>query len=156
MTTLGLEGVGVTVQFGSSGFVADVISIALSERAREAIETTHLGTQKAKTYKPGQRPDLGTIGLIFDAQPGEVNLLQSGVETLTITYPDDPDDPTRLVVQGFAIAQGGHEMRVDQRMVTKITFRLTAIGDGGIPVGALLDESGDALLDESGAAILEE
>lgn len=122
MTTVALEGTGTTIAFTGSGFVADLISLTLSERAREVLETTHLKTSKAKTYKPGERVDLGTMEAVFDHNPAEVMLvgLQPGPIVIGL-----PDGAGSITLSGFVSQQGSQEMKMDQRLVTKVLIVLT-------------------------------
>lgn len=130
MTTIALEGTGATIQFMGSCFTADLISLVISDRARESIETTHLGTIAAKTYRPAELVDLGTIRAVFDHNPDEVNLVGRPVEQVVIRYPDTPErsfDP--LVVTGAVIRQGGQRMWIDERMVTAVTIQIMPLTD---------------------------
>ena len=125
-TTLALEGSGATIQFLGCGFSSDLLGLVLSDKAREAIETTHLGTAVAKTYRPGETQDLGTIEAVFDHAPDAVNLVGRPPEQIVIRYPDTElmqYDP--IVLWGFAVQQGGEKMWPDNRMVTGVTIKLS-------------------------------
>lgn len=125
-TTLALEGSGATIQFLGCGFSSDLLGLVLSDKAREAIETSHLGTVGAKTYKPGETQDLGTIEAVFDHAPDAVNLVGLPPGQIVIRYPDtDTMQYDPIVVWGFAVQQGGEKMWPDNRMVTAVTIRLS-------------------------------
>lgn len=125
MTFLALEGTGATIQFMGSDFTSDLINLVLSERAREHIETTHLGTKVAKTFRPGELVDLGTVRATFDHKPGEVLLVGAPAQQIVIKYPSTASrsfDP--LVLYGAVVAQGGQRLWIDNRIVTAVTIRL--------------------------------
>jgi hypothetical protein len=124
--TLALEGLGAKIRFNASGFESDLIALTLSPKARATIDTTHLGTEVAKTKRPGQTQDLGTIEAVFDHDPAAVSLVGRPAEQVIITYPENLGhefDP--IVLWAFATEQGGERMFPDGRMVTAITLSLS-------------------------------
>lgn len=127
MPTIALEGTGASISFASSTFTADLISLTLPERAREVIDTTHLGTLVSKTFKPAKLQNPGTISAEFDHNPEAQNLVGNPIEQITINYPlqSGQTTPTRLVFQGFVSQMGGEEMKVDSRMTTKVTIQVS-------------------------------
>ena len=127
MATIALEGVGATIAFGTTTtFVADLVSLTLPEQSREALETTHLGSLVAKSFKPGKLKNVGTISAEFDHAPEGVALISGPVETITITYPllGVQTVGTKLVFSGFVTAEGGAEFRVDTLMRSKVTIQV--------------------------------
>lgn len=126
MPAVYLDGTGTTVSFSPSSVSAPLISLELDERARKAIESTHLATVLAKTYRPGQLIDYGTATLLMDCDPDDARLLQLPPQAMTITYPAQPGRPEGLSVTlvCVAISQGAEEMRTDGRVVTRIVFKL--------------------------------
>lgn len=128
MDTIALEGVGVRVQFQTSGLEADILAITVSDRARAIIDSTHLGTVDAKTFKVGDLIDLGTVDLMIDHDPRDVNLAGLPPEQISIRYPDDLGlEP--LVLYGFVESMGGERLFPDDRLVTSATVRLTVALD---------------------------
>ncbi len=127
MTTYALEGTGASIGFGTSTFVSDLLSLTLPEKAREVIETTHLGTSGAKTYKPAKLKNVGNIECEFDHNPAADDLTDNVVETITINYPllSGQSVAAKLVFSGFVIKQGGEEFKTDQRMTTKVSIQVT-------------------------------
>jgi hypothetical protein len=124
--TLALEGLGAKIRFNASGFESDLIALTLSSKARATIDTTHLGTEAAKTKRPGQTQDLGTIEAVFDHDPAAVSLVGRPAEQVIITYPEDLGhefDP--IVLWAFATEQGGERMFPDGRMVTAVVLSLS-------------------------------
>lgn len=126
MATIALEGTGASIQFGSSAFSSDLISLTLPEISREAIDTTHLGTTAAKTAKPAKLRAVGEVSAEFDHNPAAIDLTNRDPEQITISYPllAGQTTPTKLVFNGFVTQQGGEEMKIDQRMVTKVTIKV--------------------------------
>lgn len=126
MSTIALEGTGASIQFGSSAFSSDLISLTLPEITREAIDTTHLGTVSAKSSKPAKLRNVGEIQAEFDHDPAAIDLTKRDAEQITINYPllSGQVTPTKLVFNGFVTSQGGEEMKVDQRMSTKATIKV--------------------------------
>jgi hypothetical protein len=127
MPTYALEGTGASIAFGSSTFTSDLISLTLPEKAREMLDTTHLGTLVAKTYKPAKLKNVGTISCEFDHNPQADDLVDNAIETITIRYPllSGQSSPTILTFQGFVTQQGGEEFKVDAKMTTKVTIQVS-------------------------------
>ena len=140
MATIALEGTGATIQFATSGFAADLITLTLPEYTRETIDTTHLGTTGAKTSKPAKLHMVGDIAATFDHDPAEVNMVKEDPETITITYPllAGQSVGKKLSFSGYVTSQGGEEMTVDQRMITSITIKPagTVTETPAVPVGS--------------------
>jgi hypothetical protein len=134
VNTLALEGLGVKIRFSASGFEADLIALTLPEVGREAIDTTHLGTESAKTKKPGETRDLGTVQAVFDYDPAAVSLVGRPPEQVVVTYPDDLGrefDP--IILWASATEQGGERMFPDGRMVTSVTLSLSVADPPPLP-----------------------
>lgn len=128
MPTIALEGVGATIAFGTSDFTADLVSLTLPEKTREALETTHLGTEDAKTFKPAVLKNVGTITAVFDHDPDDFGtLIDSPPEQVTITYPVLPGQSvgTKLVFTAFASSEGGEELAVDTLARTNVTLQIS-------------------------------
>jgi hypothetical protein len=128
MPTVALEGTGARIAFAMSSFTSDLISLQLPERAREAIETTHLGSLVTKTFKPGVLIDPGQVTAEFDHNPAAAKLIKGAAEVITITYPKQDGQTTAatLAFTAFCVSEGGEEFTVGSRMTTKITFQVTS------------------------------
>lgn len=126
MATYALEGTGTTIGFGTSNFTSDLISLTLPEVQRAEIETTHLGTTVAKTFKPATLQEVGSFECEFDHNPAAVDLTQAAAETITVTYPllSGQTTPAKITFSGFVTKQGGEEAKVDARMTTKVSIRV--------------------------------
>lgn len=127
MPTYALEGTGATISFATSVFTSDLISLTLNEAAREALETTHLGTLVSKTFKPGKLVNVGTISAEFDFNPAANSLISNPAETITITYPLETGQATaaRVTFSGFVTGEGGVELKVDALMRIKVTIQIS-------------------------------
>lgn len=128
MTTIALEGTGTSIWFSRTGFRADLISLQLPERTREAIETTHLASTKTKSFKPGILVDPGQVTVEFDHNPAAVKLINAAPEWITIVYPLVPGQrtSTRIGFNAFCVSEGGEEFTVGSRLTTKMTFQVTS------------------------------
>jgi hypothetical protein len=128
MPTVALEGTGARIAFETSNFTSDLITLQLPERAREAIETTHLGSLITKTFKPGVLIDPGQVTAEFAHNPAAVRLIKAAPERITIHYPLEPGQsaPAALAFTGFCTSEGGEEFTVGSRMTTKLTFQVTS------------------------------
>lgn len=128
MPTIALEGTGATVTFATTSFTSDLISLTLPERARDAIDTSHLGSTIVKTAKPGKLVDPGEVSMEFDHNPAAVKLIKNAAETITIAYPLQTGELTAatLAFTGFATSEGGENFTIGERITTKLTFKVTS------------------------------
>ena len=128
MPTIALDGSGTRIGFSRSGFTADLITLQLPERTREAMDTTHLGSRVTKTFKPGTLIDPGQVTAEFDHNPATARLINAEPELIIITYPPQPNQTTaaRLAFIGFCVSEGGEEFSVGSRLTTKMTFQVTS------------------------------
>lgn len=120
MTTVALEGTGARIVFADSHISADLISLTIDERAREIIETTHLGTPKAKTYTPAKDLTRGKVVAVFDHVPESAILTGRPPQMVRIEYPATNGETATFSFPAAATRQGKEEMRFDQRMVTEV------------------------------------
>ena len=85
-------GTGATIAFGTSTYSASVEEISWDGAyERSVIETTHLGTTTARTFKPGDLYDPGTLTVTYQFDPDSVSAsapFTGAVETVTITFPN--------------------------------------------------------------------
>lgn len=88
------SGVGTTIVFGTSGFTAELTEVRWSGIARQALETTHMGTAAAgankfgnKTFIPAKLSDPGMLAMTvhFNAQTNPP--IDAVAETITVTFP---------------------------------------------------------------------
>lgn len=127
MPTIALEGTGARIAFADL-YEADLLNLTLPERAKDAIGTTHLGSQITTTANDGRLLDPGQVTVEFDHVPGAPVLLKRPPELVTITYPLRPDrvTPDRLRFTAFATNEGAAEFQVGARLARKVTLTLTS------------------------------
>lgn len=126
MATIALEGTGATIAFGSSSYVADLISLTMPEEAVEDLDTTHLGTTVAKTSKPGALLDPGEVSLVYDHNPALASPLRT-VQTFTVSYPLQTGEttPAKRTFSGYVKSIGGEEFTVDNLIRTNVTIKVS-------------------------------
>lgn len=91
-------GTGLSINFGTSGFDANITSVSADGLTRESIDTTHLGTTTARTFMPSDLIDAGTLTLEIQFDPTDSVPVKQAAETITITFPDG----TTWAFSGFA------------------------------------------------------
>ena len=126
---MALEGSGATITFGTSGGTYNCTSIQGSGIAREALETTHLGTTGGyKTYIPAAKQDPGEINITFRYDPN-VQPPIAAAETITITYPV----PTGMNVgateasSGFVSSWEAPNLELDSIADATMTIKRTGV-----------------------------
>lgn len=130
MTAITLEGTGARIAFASSGFSSDLIALERGARQRIALETTHLATTGAKTYKPGKVVDAEEITAYFDHDPNADYLVSRRPQQVTLEVLLDDGTYSPITMTCFITTQGAEEMKIDQRMVTKLTMLRITNDDG--------------------------
>lgn len=101
-------GTGATLTF-ESGLFATIDSVEWSGATRGFGETTHLGTTTARTFKPGDLYDPGSLTVSMrwsKDQPFLTKLIEtdlSGADsTMTITFPTQTGESTPTTLAGKA------------------------------------------------------
>ena len=106
-----LTGNGATLTFGTSGFTANIYSIAGAGFTRDALETTHLGTTAFKEYVPDALVEPGEFEIEFEWNPQFSTFppISTAAETITVTYPLPAGSTTNgtLAGTGFLNASTG-------------------------------------------------
>jgi hypothetical protein len=127
MPTIALEGTGARIAFAEL-YEADLITLTLPERAKNAIGTTHLGSHITTTANDGRLVDPGQVTVEFDHVPGAPVLLKRPPGQVTITYPLRPGlvTPDRLRFNAFATSEGAAEFQVGARLAKKVTLTVTS------------------------------
>ena len=114
-------GTGVTIAFGTSAFVANVMSISHGGIQRPSVDTTHLGTTTARTFMPGDLYDGGeiTLNIQWDPAAAVKPPIGGAVETITIDF----GTPT-VSFSGFATGYG-YDVPLEELMTSEITIKVT-------------------------------
>jgi hypothetical protein len=118
MTTIALEGQGVTVAFGTTAFTSEVKSITFPEQAREAFEVFGLH-DTIKRRKRSRIKSLGEFQMVFDWNPAAPALIDSPEETITITLPENQG---AIAFSGFCTSEGGVELQIEQGATISVTI----------------------------------
>lgn len=90
------EGFGASISF-QTGFCARITNISWSGITRNPLETTsNASTANARTFIPSSIYDPGALAvdLRFDTDVGLVTALTANPETVTVTFPINPDKAT--------------------------------------------------------------
>jgi len=122
-------GIGATIGFGTTVFLADVKSIN-GNTIREIIGTSHLGTTTARTFinATSQEPGQLTVGIEFD--PGVMDTTPIPIsavnEAITITFPKmtGQDTAAIMVCDGFVAGYKAH-IEGGQLMSAELTVQLS-------------------------------
>lgn len=120
-------GTGATVVFSAAtGFLAQPTSISHSGIERPAVDTTHLGTTAARTFKSGELYDPGevTVALLLDPTTAPP-IISTATGTLTITYMAlGVWKVPSAICTGFSITNALEE-RIEAEMTFKLSGALT-------------------------------
>ena len=132
-------GTGTTVAFGTTAFVAEYLNIDWGGIERPAIDTSHMGTAAAgagkfanRTKIPGDLSDPGNITLEAHFNPEvaiTVNfaaLIDTGAETLTITWPKAAGDSTaaKWAASAFCVSVSISDP-LEDKMIATIEMAIT-------------------------------
>ncbi len=123
------EGSGASITFGTSGTTINAISIQATGLAREALETTHLGTTGGyKTYIPADFKDPGEISVTFRYDP-DTQPPVTTAETITITYPVPAGKATGATEasSGFVSSWDAPTLENDSIMDATFTVKRTGV-----------------------------
>lgn len=112
-------GHGATLTMATSGFTALFTTLGGFEQAREALDTSHLGTLDWRTKIPGDLVDPGAISGTFwydvDSQPP----ITGAPEEITLTFPlTDPvkTNAAKVVGDAFVTNSGTPSLETDTLM----------------------------------------
>ena len=95
-------GNGTTLTFATSGFTANIYSIAGATFTRDALETTHLGTTGFKEYVPDDLVEPGEFEIEFEWNQSFSTFppISAAAETITVTYPLKTGETTNATLAG--------------------------------------------------------
>ncbi len=113
-------GTGITIGFGTSAFAAEITDITGPGLERESVETTHQGTEDARTHAPVDLFDAGELGFDIHFNPDTDPPIDQPEETITITWPSG----ATWVFQGFMT---GYEPAtpLEDKMTGSVTIKIT-------------------------------
>ena len=121
------EGAGATITFATTNCAILATSIQGQGIAWSSLDTTYLGTTKAKTYKRGDLYDPGTIQceVLWDPNLGDTLRNSAASETITITYPNQNNTAATEASTGFITSIDSGRAEVDSIMTGSVTIKRT-------------------------------
>lgn len=101
-------GVGTTIEFATTGFVAEITDVRITGFNRNSIETSHMGTTWPvgansvgnKTFVPSKLSDAGSLALTVHFNANTNPPLDALPEQIKVTWPKAPADATAAYWQG--------------------------------------------------------
>lgn len=78
---------GITIQFLTSGFTAQILDVTPPALTRKSINTSHQGTSTAETFLPGDLHDPGELVYDIHWLPGQSPPINQPPEQIRINYP---------------------------------------------------------------------
>lgn len=121
------EGHAATLEFGTSSYSPNVVSINTPGLTREALATTHLGTTDAKTFIPAAIYDPGEVSFTVQVNPDSLPPIDAAAETITITFGDAGSEttPASWSFTGFITSVGEASITTDEIVVQDITIKVS-------------------------------
>lgn len=118
-------GTGATMTFGTSSYAVEITGINLSGVSRAVIDTTHLGTTGARTKRPGDLYEPGTIQCEIHWDPDEQPPITGAEETVTLTFPIEAGNSSgaSLAATGF-ISEFSAAVPLEDKMTGSYTVQL--------------------------------
>lgn len=100
---MAIQGNGMTVDFATSGFSADITSVSWDGETRDDIDTSHLLTADYRTFDAGVLSDGGTVTLEVHFDPTDIAGVpyRGAEEVVTITYPNSTTNATGTATVAF-------------------------------------------------------
>jgi hypothetical protein len=104
---------GTTIVFGTTSWTADLQSIGLDGVERDAIDTSHINTAAAGANAFGNAPyipsgivDGGALSIGCSYDPDTLPPIGAVEETITITFPKQPDDASAASISFTGFVTG--------------------------------------------------
>jgi hypothetical protein len=127
-------GTGTAITFGTSGYSAEILSIAWSGISRAVVDVTPLsvtpaapGTIGNRRYKSAIAVDPGTLECTFHFNPNLTPPVGAVEETITITFPLVSGDLTaaRWQANGQMTDFNIEGIELDTKVIARCTIKLT-------------------------------
>lgn len=113
-----MDGHGTSINFGTSGFSARLISVDGPDMKRESIDETYMDTTVAKDWDPAALFDMGEVSLTVKHDPALEPPIDGDNETITITFKSGKGMSFLGHMTGYA---GGAS--IGARMEAKVTIK---------------------------------
>ena len=112
--------VGITIDFATSAFTAEITDVTPPNPNRDSIETSHQGTTVAKTFTPADLLDSGEAAFDFHFNPATNPPVDQDPEDITITFPSG----TTWEFEGF-MTDYAPDAPLNDKMVGSATLKVS-------------------------------
>lgn len=128
---MSIESATASITFGTSGWTGDVTNIDWSGISRAVLDTTHLGTTTARTFKAASLYDPGSISVTWNADLKATGFppYAGAAETVTVSVPSTGAGSSSTLSAsgqvtdfGFTVAEGAD---ITGTMTVKLSGALT-------------------------------
>jgi hypothetical protein len=118
-------GTGTTIAFGTSGFTAEVMSVAGNDITREDIEVTNMASTNYREFIPSKLVDAGSIEMEISFDPNSQPPIAGAAEVITITFPLPAGGatPATLVFSGY-VNSWSWTSTMEEKMEGTITIKI--------------------------------
>ena len=122
-------GTGTTITFGTSGFTAEVMSVAGNDMTREDIDVTHMGSTNYREFIPSKLVDGGTLELEISFDPDSQPPITGAAETITVNFPTPAGGttPADLEFTGY-VNSWSFTAGLEEKMEATITIKVDGSG----------------------------
>lgn len=118
-------GTGTTMSFATTLWAPNILSIGDIGQEVNAVDTTHLSTQDARTYMAGRLKESGTIAMEVQHDPSEMPVVGGDNETVTITFYDG----TTCSFDGFVQSHKISNVNKDESSLMTASVSVKVCGD---------------------------
>lgn len=119
-------GSGATISFGQSSFAMNIDTFNWSGISRQSIATSHLATDTADTFMPGDRYDPGELSMDLHYDESVAVPISAAAETITVTFPSAAQYVASGFVTDFAVTNGDEE-KITATMTVKFSGAITGL-----------------------------
>lgn len=114
-------GFGITIDFATSAFSAEIIDTTPPEQTRESIQTSHTETANdAHTFIPADLSDPGELSFDINFDPDESPPINGATESITITFASGTTWAFSGFMTGYTPAAP-----MDDRMTASVTVKVS-------------------------------
>ena len=112
---------GITITFGTSGFTGNITDISGPSMTREAIDSSHQGTENSMTFIFADLVDRGEVSFTMHYNPDTDPPIDAEAETITIAY---PTAGASIAFTGGMIAHS-NELPLNGLMTADVTIKVS-------------------------------
>lgn len=116
---------GITISFGTSAWVAQILRAGIAGRERPSIDVAHMGTTGGRPKTPGKLYEPGKLELDVIYDPDTEPPISAVPETITMTFPKKASASASGHIKAFNgfIMSVDSEMPLEDKMTAKITIQ---------------------------------